>query len=177
MALNHHIIALDLLTIKTKKKVYEVMERSTIGDQRASPNKVVFVLDEFDLTVTALYNKKKNDEARKQLFYEYTVNRWDNESFGEYSKRKISSESKSPSESASARIVIENREKTEMKQSVEEDLDTTENIALDDLLTIIQGPVPLNRAIIIATTNKYDEINKMCPALFRPGRLTPIYFG
>ena len=30
--------------------------------------------------------------------------------------------------------------------------------------------------IIMATTNKYEEIKEMCPELFRPGRLTPVHF-
>lgn len=47
---------------------------------------------------------------------------------------------------------------------------------LRDLLEIFQGPVPFSQAIIIANTNKYEEIKEMCPELFRPGRLTPVYF-
>ncbi len=46
-----------------------------------------------------------------------------------------------------------------------------------DLLEIFQGPIPFESSIMIATTNKYDEIKETCPELFRPGRLTPIYFG
>jgi hypothetical protein len=46
-----------------------------------------------------------------------------------------------------------------------------------DLLEIFQGPVPLDGMIIMATTNKFDEIKNSCPELFRPGRLTPVYFG
>lgn len=49
--------------------------------------------------------------------------------------------------------------------------------SINDLLEVFQGTVPNDGAIIIATTNNYDEIKTMCPALFRPGRLTPIYFG
>lgn len=50
-------------------------------------------------------------------------------------------------------------------------------IKLRDLLEIFQGPVPMHGMIIMATTNKYDEIRGLCPELFRPGRLTPIFFG
>lgn len=53
---------------------------------------------------------------------------------------------------------------------------STREFELEDLLEILQGPVPIKQSIIIATTNKYDEIREMCPALFRPGRLTPIKF-
>jgi hypothetical protein len=54
---------------------------------------------------------------------------------------------------------------------------STREFELEDLLEILQGPVPLEGAMVIATTNKYDEIKQVCPALFRPGRLTPIEFG
>jgi hypothetical protein len=53
----------------------------------------------------------------------------------------------------------------------------TDDFELNDLLEIFQGPVPREGQIIIATTNKYDEIKEVCPALFRPGRLTPVEFG
>jgi hypothetical protein len=50
----------------------------------------------------------------------------------------------------------------------------TNDLNLEDLLEIFQGPVPLEGSIIIATTNKYEEIRRMCPALFRANRLTPV---
>jgi hypothetical protein len=56
-------------------------------------------------------------------------------------------------------------------------MDIKSDLNLRDLLEIFQGPIPLDRMLIIATTNKYDEIKEMCPELFRPGRLTPICFG
>lgn len=52
-----------------------------------------------------------------------------------------------------------------------------QDITIEDLLELLQGPAPRNGQIIIATTNKYDEIRTLCPALFRPGRLTPVHFG
>ena len=53
---------------------------------------------------------------------------------------------------------------------------STREFELEDLLEILQGPVPIKGSIIIATTNKFDEIRDICPALFRPGRLTPVRF-
>ena len=44
------------------------------------------------------------------------------------------------------------------------------DICLKDLLTIFQGPVPKIGSLIFATTNDYDEIYQMCPALFRHSR-------
>jgi hypothetical protein len=74
-----------------------------------------------------------------------------------------------------------NSEKTSLNQT--NDISVVramhDNIALTprDLLELFQGPVQLEGMIVIATTNKYDEIKDICPELFRPGRLTPIYFG
>jgi len=50
------------------------------------------------------------------------------------------------------------------------------DLKLRDLLEIFQGPIPFEQMIIIATTNKYEEIKQMCSELFRPGRLTPVHF-
>lgn len=54
--------------------------------------------------------------------------------------------------------------------------DKTNDLRLRDLLEIFQGPIPFEQMIIMATTNKYQEIKEMCPELFRPGRLTPVHF-
>lgn len=48
--------------------------------------------------------------------------------------------------------------------------------ALEDLLELFQGAVPLPGSIIIATTNHYEKIRSILPALFRAGRLTPEHF-
>jgi adenylate kinase family enzyme len=55
--------------------------------------------------------------------------------------------------------------------------DKVDQFILKDLLEIFQGPVPREGTLMFATTNDYDEIKEMCPALFRSGRMTPIYFG
>ncbi|MBA42525.1 MAG: hypothetical protein CMF62_00760 [Magnetococcales bacterium] len=50
-------------------------------------------------------------------------------------------------------------------------------ISIHDILEILQGPVPIEGMIVIATTNDLDAIKEMNPAIVRPGRLTPVYFG
>jgi SpoVK/Ycf46/Vps4 family AAA+-type ATPase len=50
-------------------------------------------------------------------------------------------------------------------------------LTIKDLLEIFQGVVDVDGRLIFAMTNHYDKIKKECPALFRPGRLTPVYFG
>lgn len=49
-------------------------------------------------------------------------------------------------------------------------------LTLPDLLDIIQGAIVIPGRIVIGITNDFDYIFKQCPALFRPGRLTPVHF-
>jgi len=50
-------------------------------------------------------------------------------------------------------------------------------LQINDLLELLQGPVPIDGSIVLATTNKLTEMKAICPALFRAGRLTPIEIG
>jgi ATP-dependent 26S proteasome regulatory subunit len=49
-------------------------------------------------------------------------------------------------------------------------------ITMEDLLSLFQGAIPDKGRIIFATTNNYEKLREMCPALFRCGRLSPIHF-
>lgn len=49
-------------------------------------------------------------------------------------------------------------------------------LKLSDLLELFQGAVPMPNRYIIANTNNFDKIKNLIPALFRPGRMTPIEF-
>lgn len=55
--------------------------------------------------------------------------------------------------------------------------DDSDELTVESLLDIIQGPCANHQAIMFATTNEYDAIQKICPRLFRDGRFKPIYFG
>lgn len=66
-----------------------------------------------------------------------------------------------------------NTDKSEMK---EEKIESKKEFDLGDLLELLQGPIPNSGSIIIATTNHYEKIKEILPALFRPGRLTPVKF-
>jgi hypothetical protein len=64
----------------------------------------------------------------------------------------------------------------------EQDIMTTieknnNEIYLGDLLEIFQSSIPREGQIIIATSNNFEDMQKELPALFRPGRLTPIYLS
>jgi hypothetical protein len=49
-------------------------------------------------------------------------------------------------------------------------------LRLSDLLELFNGTVNIKDRIIIATTNNFEHIKKVFPALVRPGRLSPIEF-
>jgi len=50
------------------------------------------------------------------------------------------------------------------------------DFTVSDLVEIFQGSYPLDGLILIAITNDFDEIKKLCPKLFRDNRMTPIEF-
>lgn len=70
---------------------------------------------------------------------------------------------------------IEKGEKENEKDEEKEE-GRIKNFDLGDLLELLQGPIPNSGGIIVATTNHYEKIKEILPALFRPGRLTPIKF-
>ena len=64
----------------------------------------------------------------------------------------------------------------ENEKAEEKEEGRIKNFDLGDLLELLQGPIPNSGGIIVATTNHYEKIKEILPALFRPGRLTPIKF-
>ena len=68
---------------------------------------------------------------------------------------------------------------TSEKKKIESEKNQVEekSLQVEDLLEIFQGAVPISDSIIIGTTNNIEYIRELCPALIRPGRLTPIYCG
>ena len=207
MALNRHIISLDLRTIKNKNEIYKIMRRPEIDDDWVQPNQVVYIFDEFDLTVRELHAKKnkmtniynqwidhitkqqKDDKNKitsiKSIQHNHDQINNDNDNNKKNTSKKHIKSKKKPISEECHEEYFEIEEQTEKgidNNDISKDYNIesfgydTNDLTLEDLLEIFQGPVPLDGSIIIATTNKYDEILKLCPALFRPGRLTPIHF-
>lgn len=52
-----------------------------------------------------------------------------------------------------------------------------DELYMGDLLEIFQSSIPREGQIIIATSNHFEDMSQTKPALFRPGRLTPLYIG
>lgn len=147
--LNRHIVSLDIREfINNKRDLFQILKSPHIWDSTYIPSNVVFILDEFDLVVEELiYNKKLNDN-------------------------KIQAFSKIVNDIISI-------DSEDLKEDEETKVNSIANskFRLEDLLELLCGPVPNIGAIIIATTNNFEKIRKACPALVRPGRLTPVEFN
>lgn len=77
---------------------------------------------------------------------------------------------------------FENKIKTLSLSKKDDDILSTlskssNELYLNDLLEIFQSSIPREGQIIIATSNHYESMKEKLPALFRPGRLTPLHMG
>lgn len=169
LATNRHIVSLDILSFR-KSRLYNLFKSPEVNGKTYTPADVIFVFDEFDITVMTLHEKELTDEKiaksnqRKMDEYEKKLQLY----FDSFGKLNENGEPLVPEPvQPSSNILTLDRGAN----------DSSQNLTVRSLLELIQGPVPLKGAIFIATTNEFDKIHKICPALFRTGRLTPVYFG
>lgn len=174
-ALNRHIVNIDLRAIDNKKKLYQIFENPCMGDYHRKTNEVVFILDEFDIAVKYLDAKSKGNNLMEQNYLDRLNTFTSNIDEGMFDT--FSSDSDSDSEEETKKKKKKKKKNRFNKSVMSVKKTVSKDISLKDMLEIFQGAVPNEGLIIIATTNHYEEIQKLCPALFRPGRLTPIYFG
>lgn len=188
MALNRHIISLDIRDVQSRSDMYQLLTKPHIDGRNVNPCNCVFVFEEFDLSIKILY-KEMQIREKKIKKWETDINAFDIDKYLKElpNKRDIDEAIEKEKEKNNNDDSDDDNKPTKKTQKRNTstynyipELDLTEDkqkFSLNDLLEIFQGTVPNDGAIIIATTNHFDEIYKMCPALFRPGRLTPIYFG
>jgi arsenate reductase-like glutaredoxin family protein len=197
MCLDRHIISLDLRDIRKKSSMYQILNNPSVNGITKKPSECVFVFEEFDISIKLLYKEWhiRQNQIKK---WENEIDTFDVESFinkkaddkewkeknDDNDKKKIQDELSALTPEAAALInqlvKVTEKDNSYGYSNHIPDLNLTEDkgrFSINDLLEIFQGTVPNDGAIIIATTNDYEEIREMCPALFRPGRLTPIYFG
>lgn len=67
------------------------------------------------------------------------------------------------------------RYKSSNVSSLKDNPDDSQLLQTSDLLALLQSSVPRRGQMVIATTNHFDKIKKVLPALFRPGRMTPVF--
>lgn len=160
--LNRHVISLDLRKCN-RESAYKILRRpyiydsSNLGTIYLNPKDVVFIFDEFDLTVTELATRSKlksSIDTKYLSYFDMFVNDIDTVD----------------------NLANDKDKKTFKYSDYRSSYYNESDLTLDDLLEILQGPVPNEGSLIFATTNRYEDIKNACPALVRYGRLTPVYF-
>jgi adenylate kinase family enzyme len=166
-ALQRNIVEINLMTINSKRELRTILMDyyQQFNDVELNSNDSVIVLDEFDLSIEYLEAKEKLKKQQKNEL----LNKIDR--ISEKLNFLVDSEEEEN----------QNQEKLTEEIKVEEKLepvnDEDDELTLNDLLNIFQGPIANHQSIIIATTNKFHKIYQKCPRLFRDGRLKPYYFG
>ena len=153
--LNRHILSLDLREIKNKFDLYQIVQKPRGGNHK----NYIIMLEEFDISIKEIDARSKIKKKRENAWLKYMASKCDNDDIELFQEKKSD---------------VDNKDNKKDKDTISSE-DGEYNIR--DLLEIFQGPIPFDGMIMIATTNKFDEIKEICPELFRPGRLTPIYFG
>lgn len=148
MALNRHIVSINLADIKTPRKLFSSIKSPVVNGKSMTHKDVVFIFDELDYSLREL---KKMQQAEQKEFMNKACG-VGGEDDGEVISEKASS----------------------LINSMSMEVGTL--ITPKDLLELFQGAVPLEGLIIVATTNDLAEIQSFCSALVRPGRLTPVHF-
>ena len=173
MALSRHIISIDLLAIDDKNKIFDIMRNPPIT-RSSSLKDVIYIFDEFDRTVLTLCKRKQKDKQHSKIIKKYI-----NKFIKTNSDSCDSSDLEKQKPKKNPKDIKNNTGEKEVsaKKAIENSNDDSTKLTIEDLQEILQGPIPLENSIIIASTNKFEEMNTLCPALFRHGRLTPIYFG
>lgn len=160
MCMNRNIINLDIRDITCRVKLNNLLRnagKELSLNKKLESKDVVYVFEEFDIGIKTLMKRSEENKRLKEMY-----------------EKKVSSK-------MNKKYSVKNKEdegdKKDKSKSQISTIDIDSKFTINDLLDIFQGTVPNRGAIIIATTNDYEGIKAICPALFRPGRLTPVYFG
>lgn len=171
-------MSVDLRAIRDKEVIFRVM-RKPMGNELKSADavrKTIFIFDEFDLSVLDLKARQDSKNLAKREWKKIVVDCEEDEE-GEESGQVRGERSTQNTHPSSLLPRRDNSQPVKQRRYRALEYDNPEDIALDDLLELFQGPVPLISGIIIATTNKFEEIKAASERLIRPGRLTPIAFN
>ncbi len=143
-----------------------ILNSETTNSQLYKPSDFVYILDEFDLSVEYLQNEENSMNEMKKLSLLH-LNKINENNLTNIKNRLNDSDTVSNGSS----------EQKTPDNNIQDFISTgTDKVVVSDLLEVLQGPIPINGLIVIATTNHYDKIKSICPALFRSGRLLPMLF-
>ena len=185
--LNRHIMSIDLRDINSKFELYKIIQKPEVYLDN-SYEKNIIMFEEFDISIQELQARTKLKQKKENLWLKFMASRIEADSnfySNDNNKNKDQNKDKDKNQNKDK---DKNKEKNKDKDNdsdIDEDDDEFKNtspsnkeeFSIRDLLEIFQGPIPFDGMIMIATTNKYDVIKNICPELFRPGRITPVYFG
>lgn len=172
--LNRHLISLDLKSLK-KTVIYQNIKKPYVNDKYCKPNEVIFFFDEFDETVIELYKRQKIKQSYYDDLKEAEILASNNLNSIITDQNKKNDKIDTLTLLTAMNLRYDKNDKND-KNKDEGQHEDANFMTLNDLLELFQGAVPLDGIIFIATTNKYEELMKICPALVRHGRLTPVLF-
>lgn len=189
MATKRHLLNIKVSKYK-KSELTDLFARPKIKSTHYSPKDVVYVLDEFDQDIDKLLLRQscqtKQIESIKTVIDDMI--KPEHHTSVQIAQMPIIQQAQQPTSQKMADVektLGEADEKVKKLEGFVEGVTKTYDkisgmgddiVTLHELLTIFQGATPIDGCIIIATTNKYEELSDKCPALFRAGRLTPICF-
>ena len=158
-ALKRLPISIDLQRVLHLKDAYQILYNPFVSGCNFNPSEVVIMMDEFDEVVTHLHEK----EQRFSMPPIHGSGDPASPSSPQYSKPPQSTDST-------------DMDKLKSTVSSYETLTATlqDQLTINGLLKLLQGPLPDDGSIKVATTNKLDAILEIREAIARPGRLTPL---
>lgn len=183
MATKRHLISVRLSRY-SKNEMYKIFTQPSINGSQYKPRDIVFVLDEFDSDFEKILTRGTMEMERIDKIKQVVSTTFVQMERGNHVQTEQQSKQSDPSKQGEQTKKVENEimEMEKLVKGINSTYDKIEQlkdniVTLKDLLIIFQGSVPIDGCIIIAMTNNYDIMYEKCPALFRTGRLTPIYFG
>ncbi|MBA42522.1 MAG: hypothetical protein CMF62_00745 [Magnetococcales bacterium] len=168
-SLNRHIVSIDINSIKSRINLYEIIKNPIINGCEKTSKEVVFIFDEFDLVLKKLVNKQNN--STYPIITDYKTEKTEKTDLFTNSVDEFNSNNENGSKDN------QSNQSNQISQISSYDTSNSEEITIQDILEILQGPVPIEGMIAIATTNNLEAIKELNPAIVRNGRLTPVYFG
>lgn len=151
---NRHIIEIPMCRVKTNKELEDIFAMNEINKVKIDKNKVILLFDEIDTGMENVSKPTKNPikAIKKQL-------------------KKMTSISSS--NAGSTNDSEDEGEEDDVVDFGVKTKDEEDKINIGTILSRLDGIGNYNGLIIVGTTN---SITKLTPALYREGRLTPLYF-
>jgi hypothetical protein len=185
MTLRRDIISMDLTKYPNRyiidKLMHGYINVCLSNGHMISPSRLVYVFDEFDRTIEfliAAQDKEKRlfESKLKSMSAGNGLAALLGSAAGKKSKSNPKTNNSSDSDGEEDDFTIPSVDDSVGDPSTSISA-ASQLLTIKDLLEIFQGVVDVDSRLIFAMTNHYDKIKQECPALFRPGRLTPVYFG